>query len=169
MSVPGSTGVEGPAGSGGPGELVPVRLVGVPLDIFRRSMEHWDGLIREFTLLAMRSSEAHEVPARLLNLVDALTDAYTPFTGGTDRVRDEAMARGDATVDLTYLVPLHARQAVLDLEAMAEQADDFCRQGEELLTMARPAPVRRFAQWYLSQFVDQLDGGPPQSWQEWSA
>lgn len=169
MNAPGPAGVGRSDPPDGPNGLVAVRLVGFPLDLFRRSREHWDGLVREFTLLTLRPSEGHQVPVRLVKLISALTESYSPFTGATERERDRAMARGDATVDLTYLVPVHARQAALDLEAMAEEADEFCRQGEELLTMARPAEVRRFGQWYLSQFVDQIEGRSPRSWPDWVA
>lgn len=168
MSASGPAGVDRPDPPDGPSDLVAVRLLGFPLDLFMRSREHWDGLVREFTLLTLRPSEGHQVPVRLVELIRALTEAYSPFTGATDRERDRAMARGDATVDLTYLVPVHARQAALDLEAMAQEADEFCRQGEELLTMARPAEVRRFGRWYLGQFVDQIEGRPPRSWPEWA-
>lgn len=151
-------------------ELVQVRLLGFPLGIFRSSQEHWDGLMREFALLVMDPvAGSHEVPARLLVLVEELMSTYGGFGTGTDDERDQALARGDLSVDLSYSVPVHAGRAAQHLAGMLDEADEFCRQGEELLTLARSQEVRRFEQWYLEEFIDQLSGSEPRPYAVWLA
>lgn len=57
------------------GQLHPVQLLRFPLPLWVRAQEHYDGLMREFTLLAMgqRAASAHHVPVRLLDLIGRLT------------------------------------------------------------------------------------------------
>ena len=44
-----------------------------------------------------------------------------------------------------------------------DEADSSCRQAL-LMTLPRPALLRRFGQWYLTQFVDQLADRPAVRW-----
>jgi len=53
-------------------DLIDVRLLDVPLDLLRRTSEHYDALLREFRLLAEQQPNSRAVPARLIALVDEL-------------------------------------------------------------------------------------------------
>lgn len=146
--------------------LVTVRLLDFPLKVYRRTQEHYDGLFREFALFAIdppASLPGHEVPRRLLQLVDEVQTRFAGVTQAPNEQRDRALDAGLDRVDLTYLVPPEAREASLSLEAMLEEADEFCRAGD-LLTLASPPEVRRFRHWYLGQFVAQVDGAAPTPW-----
>ena len=71
--------------------------------------------------------------------------------------------------ELAYHLPPAARQACVELTRMLDEADDYCRDGEHLLTLATPDDVRLFRDWYLGEMVRQLDGAPPESWPDYAA
>lgn len=116
-------------------------------------------------LVAMRTPAAGEVPVRLLQLVDALTDEFQGISSEADRVRDEARARGDKVVpQLVHHMPEAAAAACVALNDMCDEADEYCRQGEVLLSLASPPEAITFRRWYLGEFTAQLSGEPPLPW-----
>ena len=149
------------ASAGGPRE---VRLIGFPLDVHRRATEAFEGLRREFQLIALRSPEADDVPDRLLRLVDALSVEYEGLSTEIDGIRDAATARGDTEVELVYRVPPELAGACIALSEMVDEADEFCRRGQVLLSLASPPEAVAFRRWYLGELVAQLGGEPPLPW-----
>jgi hypothetical protein len=144
-----------------------VRLLRFPLDVHQRATEAFEGLRREFQLIALRGPEADDVPERLLRVVDALAVEYEGLNVEADSARDEAAARGDTEVpELVYRVPPGVAEACVALSEIVDQADDFCRQGDVLLTLATPREAVAFRRWYLGEFVAQLNGEPPVPWPE---
>ena len=119
-------------------ELVEVRIVAMPMDVYRQSAEHGDELMREFALIRERDADSRAVPRRLLALVDALTHRFSGFTAAQEASLQEAIERGDPTIDLVYRVPPDVKQASIELGAMLDEADAFCREGHDLLTLATP-------------------------------
>lgn len=146
-------------------ELVTIRIQRFPLDLSEQSSEHLDGLKREFALLTIRAPESAEIPKRLLELIDALTEKYSGMTENTNRERDEAIERGEKVMDeLVYEVPPQVADACIELSAMLDEADEFCSQGELLLTLATPPSSVAFRRWYLGEFVAQARGLAPLPW-----
>ena len=141
--------------------LVPVRILGLPLDVYRRSSEHSDELLREFALL--REDDTDHVPTRLLALVEELRGRFSGFTQGQTLAMQEALVRGDKEIDLFYEVPPDASEGVRRLAALLEEADDFCRAGD-LLTLATLPEGVAFRTWFLEEFLRQIDGKPPRPW-----
>lgn len=149
--------------------LAEVRIVGLPLDVYKTAAEHFDELKREFALLRADQETAESIPNRLLTVSDKLTTRYGGFTTTPNDVRDEALRRGDTTVDLLYSVPPSVKEACVELEKLLDEADEFCRRGEHLLTLAAPPEVAEFRRWFLDEFVHQIDGEVPLSWEEYKA
>ena len=148
-----------------------VRLLGEPLDLYLSAQEHHQELMREFALMAVLppvSRPGHDVPQRLLDLVDSLGRRFSGIAVQAETVREEALARRQATVDLEFDVPSAVAAACLELGALLAEADDYCRQGD-LLTLATPAPIVAYRQWYLGEFVRQVAGEPPRSWADQQA
>jgi hypothetical protein len=157
-------------GFGGDGDAVEVRVLGLPLAAYEVASEHMEELQREFALLAMRPPDdpEHELPRRLLDVIAALTTRYGGFTADTDAERDEAIAAGKESIDLTYRVPRAVAAAARELDALLDEADQFCRRGEHLLTLEAPPIARAMRRWYLGEFVRQIEHGePPQSWDDY--
>ncbi len=148
-------------------QLLTVRIIGFPLDVWRRAQQHHEELMREFALLSIQQTQpgsSHDVPRRLLDLIDAVQARYAGVSEAPNAERDAAIARGEKTVDLTFQVPPEVKQACLDLDAMLDEADEYCRAGESLLTLASPPEAVAFRRWYLGEFVRQIDGEPPMPW-----
>jgi len=149
-------------------EWCEVLLLRFPLGLWQRSQEHVDELLREFALIA-QAEESHptSVPRRLLDLVASLTATYAGISARPERERDDAIARGETEIDLVYRTPPAAADAVRHLGEMLEESDEYCRQGAHLLTLQTPPEQLRFRQWFLSEFLDQIEGRPPIAWPDY--
>lgn len=163
-------------------DLRDVRMLELPVQVWAASQEHHDELMREFALMTVGQADADTgadtgadtvsppVPQRLLRLVDDLTRRYA---GSSDAQREQLFAaavRGERVIpELRYSLPRAVGPACDELARMLDEADEYCREGEHLLTLATPDDVRLFRDWYLGQIVVQLEGGPPEPWPDFVA
>jgi hypothetical protein len=149
-------------------DLVTVRLLGVPVRLWCRATEQHDELLREFSLLSFGIDEGatkpDELPARLVTLVRELRTRYGGNGERDDVTRQAALVREDATVDLTYEVPVTVGHAGQALAALLEEVDEYCRSDSYLLTLAPDDSVIAFRHWYLEEFTRQVQGLPPRPW-----
>jgi anti-sigma regulatory factor (Ser/Thr protein kinase) len=146
-------------------DVVGVRLLGLPVDVYRRSQQHHDELLREFSLIVYGEAESTgAIPARLLTLTEEIRTRYGSESAESRQAVDQAEARGEPTVDLTVPVPSEAGPAMLALTVLLDEADAFCRQGGGLLTMATPPDLRAFREWMVAEIVEQLAGADPRPW-----
>jgi hypothetical protein len=142
---------------------VDVRLLRFPLHLGARASEYYQGLFREFALLAASTPEdTHAVPVRLLALIDALGRRY-PTQTEHEEERRAALERGEVQADFVIAVPVSAAEASRALDGLLDEADDFCRSGE-LLTLAAPEDATAFRRWYLREVIAQLSGEAPTPW-----
>ena len=81
-------------------------------------------------------------------------------------VIDEALARGDSTIDVEDEVPEAAGAAAMRLGALPDEADAFGR-GGALLTVATPEDCVELRRWFLGEFAAQIGGAEPTSWDRW--
>lgn len=144
--------------------MVEVRLLNLPLHVMKASREHHDGLMRELRLLALSGQiPTDHPPARLLEIVAVLGEKYGAARERSDAQLDAAIAAGLEVLDQVETVPAAAAQAAVGLDQMIRDADAYCEQAM-LITLPRPPVVRRFGEWYISQFVDQVAGADPVPW-----
>ena len=61
-------------------------------------------------------------------------------------------------------MPADVADACVHLRDSLDAADDFCREGEHLLTLASPDDVVAYRRWFLDEFVHQVAGDPPRPW-----
>jgi hypothetical protein len=118
--------------------------------------------------MARPATPGHEVTGQLLGLIEELNDRFSRFTESPQAELQAALDRGDATVNLTYHVPAAAGEGADDLRALLAQADEYCRHGD-LLTVAPPPEAVRLRNWFLEEFVVQIDGREPTPWPEYEA
>jgi len=143
-------------------ELFEVHVLRFPLALLERSRRHIEALTREFEFIAERQSD-DTTPARLLALVERLRLRFSGLNDAAEARVEAALARGDAVVDLVYQVPAAISAACVELGAMLDEADAFCRHGD-LLMLATPADQVAFRRWFLDEFVAQLAGRAPTPW-----
>ncbi len=146
-------------------ELVTVHVLGFPLQVHARAQQQSAEMNREFQLvLGQESVHPGSVPARLLELSNALMDRYSGFTEEQDRRIEEGVASGAELLDeLVFRVPLSAGEAAQQLAAVLDEADEWCRQGR-MLALATPPDLVAYRTWYLQEFIRQATGGDPRPW-----
>ena len=142
---------------------VEVRLLDFPLLIQQQAAEHHDALVREFTLIRA-STSAESLPDRLLTLIDQLQTRFRDFSASPRARIDAAREEGATTLDVTYDVPPEAASAAQELGALLDEADEYCRAGEHLVTLATPPLAVAFRKWFIDEFVRQLQGLDPTPW-----
>ena len=152
--------------------MVQVHMLQLPVPIAARAQQHFEELLREFALIqaAADDEEGAErpVPQRLMELVDVLTQQFGGLNDGPQQRLEDAIARGDATIDDHVLeVPPAAGPASQALGDMIDEADEYCRRGQHLLTLSTPEDCVTYRRWYLGQVVGQLEGSPPVSWPDY--
>jgi hypothetical protein len=151
-------------------DLREVHMVGVPVELAHAAQQHFDELSREFLHLSnSEESVRDDVPGRLLAVSDALRARFSSFSEANSALIDEAIARGDARLDLTYRIPVEAADAAEQLAELLDEADRYCATGDYLLTLRTPPGALAYRQWYLGQFVGQLRGADPVAFDDWAA
>lgn len=146
--------------------LFDVHLVGLPVAIHAEAQEHQDSLRREFAFIA-ESSDPESTPPRLLRLTQRLQDRFREFSEGPSRRIDEALERGEESIDLVYRVPAEVGPAAAELARLLAEADAYCLTGESLLTLAAPGRVVAYREWFLGELIRQTDGEKPVPWPEY--
>lgn len=155
--------------SGG-ADHVTIRLIDFPLPLYHQVREHLEELVREFAILTVGLSEPdHDpVPRRLLDIIARLTGRYGSITESVAAGREEAIARGERSMDLHYRLPRSAQVEVAELAQCLAEVDDYCRRGA-LLTLATPTEGVVFRSWYLGEITRQIDGAEPVPWPAYAA
>lgn len=149
-------------------DLREVHLLALPVPLWMRVQEHADELLREFALIAQQLAEPAKedhIPVRLTALVAEVSGRYAGLTVEQENLLAAAGREGlPAIDDLVFAVPAHAGEAAGQLDVLLDEADEYCRAGRHLLTLAASDEVRRFRHWYLGEFVRQLAGATPVPW-----
>lgn len=143
--------------------LFEVRLQHLPVKVQRLSAEHHDALMRELSLIKA-STSAESLPQRLLSVTDELHEKFGRFSIEPRSALESAFRQGDDYVDVTYYVPREIGEAATRLSQLLDEADEYCRRGEHLVTLAPPPIAVAYRRWLLDEFVHQLDGRPPCPW-----
>jgi len=148
-------------------DLAAIRIVGFPLAAFQHTQQHHDELFREFALILSREpTPGHSVPGRLLALIEELDAQFSGFGIGPQAEIEAAAARNEQAIDLVYEMPSEVRDACVRLIDLLREADEYCRHGD-LLTLAPPPDAVAMREWFLHEFINQIDGHPPTSWDEY--
>ena len=146
-------------------ELITVHVLGFPLQVHARARQQSAEMLREFQLvLGQEAVHPGSVPARLLAISNALSGRYSGFTEEQERQIEEGIAAGAERIDdLVFRVPAHVSEAVEQLGALLDEADEWCRQGK-MLVLATPPDLVAYRNWYLREFARQSVGKAPRPW-----
>ncbi|MGW5770811.1 SpoIIE family protein phosphatase [Streptomyces longwoodensis] len=140
------------------GRTTTVKLVDVPLVLFRAAQQHGDEMLRELALTADLEDRAGISRAELV----AAADVSGVLKACTASALEETMT-GGATVTLDVAFPVDAAPAVDTLRHVLEHGDAAAQLGA-LLTLPAPPHVRGHHQWVLDELATQLAGGAPTAW-----
>lgn len=151
-------------------ELLAIHALNLPLQLWAASKQHMEGLLREFELICIaRDRDSQEdTPARLLAMVALLTQQYGPGTALRDAPILAALEAGQTHMDHTMIFPIVLVEGTLrmvrELGSLLEESDEYCRQGEHLLTLATPPIIASYRRWYLREVTTQLQDGEATPW-----
>jgi hypothetical protein len=152
-------------------DLFEARMLQLPVKVWSRSQEQHDALMREFALMSVPADEddrQRHVPTRLAQLIDTLTADFEGVATAQEQALFDASNEGVEVIDeLVYRMPRAVVPASKALGEMLDEADEYCRQGKHLLTLAADEELVRFRWWFLDQFIDQADGAPPVAWPDY--
>lgn len=160
--APGAPGARGRADAG----TVHVQVLGLPLEVYLEAEQHNDAVVRELTLIVQSAQavDGLEVPRRLLDLAAKVRPAFSRASDGLRAQVEEAIRRGEETVDIHMSVPREGWEALLRLADWLDEVDRYCVEGE-LLTLESSPRLRRFRVWYAEQVARQMRGLPPTPWE----
>lgn len=130
----------------------------VPVGPFLGFQEHLDSLVREFQLMVIgaESETTRPVPAQILPVVQRILEQYSGPRLHLRLQAQEALRRGDETVDLWVELPPEAADAARELQELMELADDYCASGA-LLSLATPEDQAQVRQWFLERVIEELE------------
>jgi anti-anti-sigma factor len=149
--------------------LVHVRLLGLPLDLHREVAEHAEALRREFALITATEGDTALLPARLLAINDELRSRFGAFAATSAAELERALNEGRAEIDLHFNVPFEAGAGATSLRELYDEADEYCRAGEHLLTLATPPEGVLYRRWFCGEFASQTAGAEPLPWRTFRA
>ena len=147
--------------------LVEVHLLGMPLRLHQETVEHSAEVLREFSHVSEGPDRSH-APSRLISLDQELSGRYAAFTQASNAELDEAMERGDESIDLVFTVPPDAGEAARQMDDLWDEVDRYCEQGEYLLTLKTPPGPLAYRKWFLREFWRQIAGHGPTSWPDYA-
>lgn len=142
-------------------KLIHVRMIGVPVVLWNRARLWFEGLLREFDILAVDTGDT--TPQELLDFVGETRERFGRFTEGSNAVLEDAYQRGVESVDVELALPPEAAPVARRLWSQIEAAEDYCRNGD-LLTLTPEAELRDYVRWYLNEVAQQLEGSEPRAW-----
>ncbi|MDX6267585.1 MAG: hypothetical protein QOD70_2325 [Frankiales bacterium] len=158
--------------------MTQVALLELPVTLWARAQEQTDELLREMTLIAEglrgeasgvdAGQSAEHLPVRLIDLVAELTADFGGVSTAQEQQLASAAAAGRQVIPaLLFDVPPEAAAASRVLGDLLDEADEYCRLGRHLLTLAADEEIVRFRHWYLVQFIDQIAGAEPTAWPQY--
>jgi hypothetical protein len=144
-------------------KLVHVSMIGVPLDMWTQARNWFEGLLREFDVLAAGNGDT--TPQELVDFVADVRERFSRFSEGSNAVLEEAYRRGAESADVELALPPEAAPVARQLWEQIVRAEEYCRRGD-LLTLTPDEDLRRYVRWYLNEVADQLEGAEPRAWDD---
>jgi hypothetical protein len=151
-------------------DLVAFRWIGLPIPAVDRTAEHYDSVLREFGMVLERHPSARAtVPGRLLSLMDELTQ-IGPLIAVIEQDLERGRQSGKDSVDVELQLPRAIGPIALHLDNLLDEADAYCAEGRELLTLEPTDEVVSVRKWLIGELVHQAEGHAPVTWHDspWS-
>jgi hypothetical protein len=142
-------------------DMLEVRLLGMPVELFSHLRRHFNELGRELRLLALSEPDRYPLAVEFSDLF-LQVEYERRQVAGLD-VLDRAMDEGGGTVDLTYLTPPTAPATMARLRQVLDQVHTQLS-GRVLLSVPPPRELIALQDWYLGEFARQGAGEQPVRW-----
>lgn len=143
------------------GEMMTIRLLDMPAQLFAAYRTRYNELRRELQLLSITHGSDYPIAEDISELFVQVEQERRQSRGSESL--EEAIQAGADRVDLEYQVPVTAPQTMTRLLELLEEADKFCRD-QRLLALAASPQQTQLQRWYLGEFARQAAGEPPLPW-----
>jgi anti-sigma regulatory factor (Ser/Thr protein kinase) len=145
------------------GDTVEVCLLGVPPLVVQHYRQRWLELVREMQLVALAEpSEQRGMARRFCDAAAAVHDnLYVIERSTTDHA--PAVSDDGSVVDAALEVPVDMREAFVDIREMAREMERSWAGNELLFVHPGPQAVQ-LREWWLGEFIGQIDGAEPTPW-----
>jgi anti-sigma regulatory factor (Ser/Thr protein kinase) len=144
-----------------PSEMIPIVLLGMPVELFSHLRRHFSEMGRELRLLALSDPDRYPLAVEFSAVY--LQVEYERRRARGLEILDRAMDDGLATIDATYSVLPTAPTTMERLNALLGRVYDELA-GRVLLSIRPPDEMIELQEWYLGEFCKQGAGGKPQRW-----
>lgn len=137
-----------------------VRLVDVPVALFRASERHTNDLLREIALMAAARHELEtgDLFSELLATADAYAHRPASIGNRVGEAVSVAERSGWDSVSVGFDADADAADGVLAWDELLRRFDSMSR-NEELLTLPADPALLAFRAWYVSEIVEQVRTG----------
>lgn len=150
--------------SSAPSLGITATLLDYPVRLGLRHREHTDALLRECLLLHQAAVEGQtSAPGQLVELAATMTERYSDLVLQPERLKQQALERGDLVVDLEYPLPPETSHVLLAWRDVFTALDAHA-DNHQLLTLTTPPDVARLRAWILDEFLAQSAGQAPTPW-----
>jgi anti-sigma regulatory factor (Ser/Thr protein kinase) len=152
------------ASADGPGgdERAVVRLLGVPPWVVQHYRKRWLELIREMQLVALAEPSAQQAMAQRFCRATQVVEPELYLVEGVGG-RSFAVSDGGEAVDMVFDVRPSMRPALVRVRDMAREMEKKWA-GIQLLYLHPGAQAVQLREWWLAEFIGQIDGAEPTSW-----
>ena len=143
------------------GPRMQVTLLGVPARLFGELRRYHFEVRRELRLLAMTAGDDYPLATQITDIF-VQADRERRSSAGISRL-DQAIARGDDSIDLEYHVPLTTPATMARIrDLLAEVYQAFS--SDHLLALRPPEVLVDLQGWYFTEFERQGNGEKPMRW-----
>lgn len=145
-----------------PDQMIRIRLLNMPTELFSHLRLHFNELGRELRLLAMSDPDRYPLAVEFAETY-LQVEQERRYVRGIEPL-DAAIARGTESVDLEYLVPPTAPATMTRISKLLDEV--YRTFADEALLAVRPSPdLLDLQHWYLAEFAHQAAGNEPRPWQ----
>lgn len=142
------------------GQLLSLRLLGLPVATTLGLQRHHEELRREARLLSFTHEDDYPLAGELTTMFARL-ERVLPLA--LAEAVDAAAANGQEILDVDVDVSIEAVPVFEEFLESMDRADEFCR-AERLLSLARSSHQKRFQCWILGELIGQASGQSPIRW-----
>ncbi len=143
------------------GERMAVHLLGVPALLFGELRRYHFEVRRELRLLAMTAPEDYPLATQITDIF-VQADRERRSSAGISRL-DQAIARGEPSIDLDYLVPVSTPATMTRIRDLLNDVYQVFS-GDHLLALQPPTVLVELQNWYFTEFERQGRGEGPMRW-----
>lgn len=145
-----------------------VRLVDVPVRLYREAQQHADDLLREVMLMAAYEAGRGTpgTASRLAGTADRHREERHALSVAAERT---VAGAGGESVTIEYDVDVASADSSEEWGELLDELTSLCRDGSMLSVPANDEVVA-FSRWFCEEFVRQLrDGCEPRAWSAYAS